>query len=167
MSMDHSWGKAIFEEIQARPYGLCLSPGVAANNCFFKSLELVQRLALLGYTVRCRMGDSYWDKKLIPAELIDMLPTDLPCTHFYAEVLIDGEWCIADASLQPSMAKYGFTIGSFGKGGQLNFPVTRVYEQEEMLAAQEKWKDQKYADDFFARCGAGWKAINDWFTERA
>lgn len=165
--MDHRQAVKIFEELQARPYGLCLAPGVPANNCVFKSMELIQRLGMLGYTVRGRIGDSYWDKNLIPAEIIDLLPTDMPCTHFYTEVMVDGEWTIADTSLQPSMAQYGFTIGSFGKGGRSCFPITKLYTQEEAMAYMDSWADPKYAEDCFAQCGAGWNAINEWFAERA
>ncbi len=164
--MDHSRAIAIFKEVQARPYGLCLAPGVPANNCVFKSMELIERLGMLGYAVRGRIGDTYWDKKLIPAEIVDLLPANMPCTHFYPEVMIDGEWTIADASLQPSMAKYGFTIGSFGGGGQSCFPITKLYTQEEAITFMNKWDDPGYTNNIFSQCGAGWNAINNWFAER-
>ena len=158
--MDHSYAIGIFKEIQARPYGLCLSPGVPANNCFFKGTELLRKLGTLGYTVRGRVCDTYWDKNILPAAAVDLLPTHMPCTHFFTEVMVDGEWTIADASLQPSMAKHGFTIGSFGKGGESCFPVTKLYSPEETIACTKDWDDPAYTKNLYAEWVAGWSAIN-------
>lgn len=160
--MDHTIAKQIFTEIQARPYGLSFKPNQSSNNCYFKGIELLQRLGGLGYTVRGRVGETYWDKTIVPAEIIDLLPPDIKVTHFFTEALIDDEWRVLDPSFQPSLAKYGFTIGSF-ENGKHCFPITRLYTQEESIAYQQEWFNPEYQRNFFDNGGACWKALDAWF----
>ncbi len=165
--MDDSWAKDIFLEIQERPYN-CLppTPSDTCNNCFYKGRELIQRLAILGYTVRGRVAETTWKAKGIPKEISDLLPDDLLTTHFYAEIYQDNEWRIIDPSFQPSLKKYGLTIGSW-ENGKSCFPLVKVYSQEESIAYQKMWFDEEYQKDFFERGGACWDALNKWFNEIA
>ena len=57
--MDHSAAIAIFKEIQARPYQVSTEYDTPSNNCYYKCMELIQRLGLLGYTVRARIAETY------------------------------------------------------------------------------------------------------------
>lgn len=165
--MDHSRAKEIFAEIQARPYTLSLKPGEPSNNCYFKGIELLQRLAILGYAVRGRVGEIFWDPNIIPPDVYRYWPGDILVTHFYPEVMVEGEWRIVDPSLQPSLSKYGFTIGQWEKGGASCFPITKLYTQEESLAYQQTWFSQAHQKDFFERGGPFWHALNDWFIKIA
>lgn len=162
--MGHSLAIDVFKEIQARPYSLSPAPGVPSNNCYFKGIELLQRLGILGYAVRGRVGETYWSKDIIPEKIIALLPPDIQVTHFYTEALIDGEWRALDPSFQPSLAKYGFSIGSFEKG-TVCFPITKLYTQEESIAYQQRWFDSSYQKDFFDRGSPCWSALNAWFAE--
>ena len=165
--MDHSQAIKIFKEIQARPYN-CLAdtPDQSCNNCFYKGTELIQRLAVLGYTVRGRCAETTWFEGHIPKEIQDLLPQDLLCTHFYPEIFQEGEWRIIDPSFQPSLEKYGFTIGSW-ENGKSCFTLTKIYSQEEAIDYQKSWLNPEYQKDFFDRGGACWNALNKWFTEIA
>lgn len=164
--MDHSRAIKAFEEIQARPYRIGVKPEDKAQNCFFKGIELLQRLGIMGYTVRGRVGETYWDKNIVPSEIVNLLPDDILTTHFFVEAHIDNEWRVLDPSFQPELARIGFTIGSW-ENGKHCFPITKLYSQEESLAYQEKWFDPAYQDDFFGRGGACWKALDAWFAELA
>lgn len=161
--MDHTRAKKIFEEIQARPYRLSMA-GEPSNNCFFKGSELLQKLGILGYAVRGRVGETFWDKNIVPAEIVDLLPADIQVTHFYPEVLMDGNWRIVDPSFQPDLGKFGFQIGAFEGTEKPCFPITRLYTQEESVSYQEKWFDPAYQKDFFERGGPCWQALDKWFA---
>jgi hypothetical protein len=165
--MDHSLAKDIFLEIQARPY-TCLpeSTEETCNNCFCKGRELIQRLAILGYTVRGRVAETTWNTDTIPKEISDLLPNDILVTHFFAEIYQDGEWRIIDPSFQPSLEKHGLTIGAWNNGKSC-FPLIKIYTQEESIAYQKMWFDPEYQKDFFERGGACWNALNKWFSEIA
>jgi hypothetical protein len=163
--MDHTRAKQIFTEIQSKPYSLSLAPGVPANNCYYKGVELLQRLGVLGYAVRGRVGETYWETSIIPADIIGLLPPDILVTHFYPEILIDGTWRIIDPTFQPALAKYGFIIGAWEGTPAPCFPITKLYTQEESIAYQEQWFDPAYQQNFFARGAACWKALNQWFSQ--
>lgn len=163
--MDHTRAQQIFEEIQARPYGLSLAPNVPSNNCYYKGVELLQRLGVLGYAVRGRVGETFWDKNLIPEHVVNLILADLLTTHFYVEVMVDNEWRIVDPSFQPNLAKYGFYIGAWEGTPRSCFEITKLYTQEESIAYQEQWFNPDYADDFFKRGGQAWSALNTFFQE--
>lgn len=118
----------------------------------------------MGYAVRGRVGETYWDKAIIPAPIVDLLPADILVTHFYPEVMVDGVWRIVDPSFQPSLAKYGFNIGAWEGTESTCFPITKLYTQEEALAYQQKWFDPVYQNDFFERGGPCWRALDQWFA---
>lgn len=162
--MDHTLGIQIFEEIQARPYRIATSPEQVADNCYFKGIELLQRLGILGYTVRGRVGETYWDPQIAPAKIIELLPNEILVTHFFVEVLIDNEWRIIDPSFQKDLASYGFTIGSWDNGEHC-FPITKLYTQEESIAYQQEWFNSESQKSFFLDGGECWKALDAWFQK--
>jgi len=165
MGVDHKRAEQAFKEIQSRPYRVSTAPNVPANNCYYKGVDLLQRLGVLGYAVRGRVGETAWDKTIIPAEIVDLLPSDIQVTHFYPEVLIDDHWRIVDPTFQPALAKYGFSIGSWDGTPVCCFPITKLYTQEESIAYQERWFDPEYQRDFFDRGGRCWQALNQWFAQ--
>jgi len=162
--MDHLEAKKIFKEIQSRPYRLSLTPTQTAQNCYFKGIELLQRLGIMGYTVRGRVGETYWDKEIIPDEIVSFYPENLLTTHFFVEAKIDGKWQILDPSFQPNLEKVGFTIGSW-ENNKHCFPITKLYSQEESLAYQQKWFSPNYQEHFFKEGKLFWKALDDWFKQ--
>jgi len=164
--MDHFQAQEIFLEIQARPYNISVYPEGSSNNFFDKGIELLQRLAILGYTVRGRVAETTWKTKPIPENISDLLPDDILTTHFYTEIFLDNKWRIIDPSFQPSLEKYGLTIGSW-ENGKSCFPLTKIYSQEESIAYQKQWFDKEYQKDFFERGGACWFALNKWFSDIA
>ena len=165
--MDHSRAKEVFLEIQSRPYSMSLQSRQPSNNCYYKGIELLQRLGVLGYAVRGRVGETYWDPKIVPAEILDLLPADILVTHFFVEALVEGQWRIVDPSFQPALSKYGFTTGSWDGAAVSCFPITKLYSQEESLAYQKIWGSPEYQNDFFTRAGPCWQALDVWFTKLA
>ena len=160
--MDHSQAIEIFEEIQARPFNVSLVSGEPSNNCYFKGIELLQRLGEMGYAVRGRCGESYWDGSIFGKEIIDLIPENLMTTHFYVEIYLDDSWHILDTSFQPSLEKYGLTIGAW-ENGKSCFPITQLYTQEEYQEYRKDWFDEAYQKAFFERGLPLWKALNEWF----
>lgn len=163
---NHEQARQVFEEIQARPYNISLSAEETSNNCFFKGVELLQRLGVMGYSVRGRVGETFWDPNIVPSEIVNLLPDDILVTHFFVEAKIDGQWRVLDPSFQPSLAQYGFQIGSWDNGVHC-FPITKLYSQEESLAYQKQWFDPAYQKDFFERGGPCWRALQKWFFDIA
>lgn len=164
--MNHDWAKEVFLDIQARPYTLSTQAGEESNNCYFKGIELLQRLGIMGYTVRGRVGETYWDPAVFSKEIVDLMPPDILTTHFYTEILLDNSWRILDPSFQPSLVKYGLTIGSWD-GGECCFPITKLYFHAESIQYQKQWFDHDYQKDFFDRGGPCWRALNEWFLKAA
>lgn len=162
--MNHSRAEKLFKEIQARPYRLGIKPEDERQDCFFKNIELLQNLGRMGYAVRGRVGETYWDPQIVPQEIVNLLPKDLLVTHFFVEVCVDDAWRVVDPSFQPSLAQYGFTIGAW-EGGQPCFPITKLYSQEESLAYQDMWFSEGYQKDFFERGGPCWQALDAWFEK--
>jgi len=87
--MNHARAIKLFTSIQARPYSLSPAPDVPSNNCYFKGIELLQKLGIMGYTVRGQVGETYWDDRIIPKEIVSLIPDNILTTHFFTEVLID------------------------------------------------------------------------------
>jgi hypothetical protein len=164
--MDHSRAQNLFKEIQSRPYSLSLSADEASNNCFFKGSELLQQLGIMGYTVRGRVAETYWDPKIFGKEITSLLPENMLVTHFYTEIFLDDKWRILDPSFQPSLASKGLTIGSW-ENGLSCFPIAKLYTQEESLAYQAQWFEQEYQDKFFLDGNDCWKALKKWFSDHA
>jgi hypothetical protein len=159
--MNHTFAKKVFDKIQSRPYRVSTQAGVPADNCFFKGIELLQELGTLGYAVRGRVGETYWDPNIFPKEVLKLLNRESEVTHFFIEILLDGEWKILDASFHPPLAKFGFPIGGWD-AGTLCFPITRLYTQEESIAFQEKWNQEGMIEEYFQREGLFLGALNKW-----
>lgn len=164
--MDHLTAQSIFKEIQDRPYRLSVVPDDHAQNCFFKNIELIQQLGILGYTVRGRLADTYWNPEIFPKEILDLQPDTMPDKHFYAEIFLDNEWRILDPSFQPSLEQYGFVIGSWDNGESC-FPLTKIYTQEEEIAFQKKWSEPAYINQVYQNSEKFWKALDHWFSKRS
>ena len=146
--MDHRVAQSIFIEIRNRPYAWSSQKNVPANNCYFKGIELLQRLGVLGYNVRGRTGETYMDDK-IPSEVRQLYPRAFKLTHFFVEAEIDGEWRILDPSYDPPLARHGFMVNEWDSG-QTCFDITHVYNREEQIAYNEIWNDPDYAAQYFA-----------------
>ena len=162
--IDHSLAIKTFEEIQARPFGISLDSKTPCNNCFYKGKELLERLGILGYTVRGRISETYWDEKIFDKQITSLLPEDILVTHFFVEIYEDGVWRALDPSYQPSLEKYGLTIGSWNNG-KTCFPITKLYTQEESIEYQKQWFSPE--NDFFERGLPCWKALQKWFKDHS
>ena len=163
--MDHSEAIAVFQEIQARPFNLSLISGEPSNNCYFKGMELLQRLGEMGYAVRGRCGETYWNEDIFGAEITNVIPENLMTTHFYVELYLNDEWRILDTSFQPSLEKYGLQVGAW-ENGKSCFPITKLYSQSEYQIYRKKWFDKEYQKDFFERGLPLRNALHKWFSER-
>ena len=127
---------------------------------------MLQRLGEMGYAVRGRCGESYWDEDIFGKEIIELIPEGLMTTHFYTKIYLDDEWHILDPSFQPSLSKHGLTIGSW-KNGKSCFPITKLYTQSEYQEYRKDWFNEAYQKDFFERGLPLWKALHEWFLERS
>ncbi len=160
--MDHRIALAIFEQIRERPYRVSTSPNIPANNCFFKGLELLQRLGSLGYAVRGRICETFWEGSIFPSEIVVLYPKDLECTHFFIEVEIEGTWRLVDASFPSAMRKVGAFVGEFRGTPRPCFPVRKLYTHEESIQVQTRWQDETYALSYFDRCQPFLISLNRW-----
>jgi len=162
LGLQHQQAQSIFLEIQARPYAVSEACDTPANNCYFKGIELLQRLGCLGYAVRGRIGETFWDKNIIPDEIIALYPQQHLVTHFFVEAEIDGAWWTLDPSLDPALEKRGFQVGRWGPVPILCFPITKLYDHNEQIAYATKWNDPSYARSYFAEAGAFLRQMNSW-----
>lgn len=161
--MNHAAAKQIFDEIRARPYGVSTESGVRAENCYFKGTELLQRLGTLGYAVRGCVGETYWDPKLFPADVLALEPREFQTTHFWCEALLDDTWKALDPSFDPPLAAHGFTVAEFGDG-HLCFPVTKHLTHEENIAYQAVWSDPDHASRYYDASLPFLQALNMFFA---
>lgn len=161
--MSHEAARTIFNEIRARPYRVNTAPGLRAENCYFKGIELLQRLGALGYAVRGVIGETYWDPTVFPVELLRLLPEDTLATHFWCEAELDGAWIALDTSFNPELAKHGFAVSEFGDG-VLCFPITRRYAPDEMQEYMAAWNEPGRADAFFKANASFFSAFNTWIA---
>ena len=162
---NHREARAIFHEMQSRPYAVTEVFGKTANNCYYKGIELIQRLSSLGYAVRGRAGETYWDAKLIPADILQLYPRQHLVTHFFVEAEIDGAWWTLDPSIDPALEKYGFQAGRWSEIPSLCFPITKLYNQDEQIAHVMKWNDPSYVQSYFADAGTFLKKLNAWLDD--
>jgi hypothetical protein len=161
--MSHLPAKNIFEEIRNRPYAWSTSLGEPANNCYFKGIELLQRLGVLGYAVRGRVGETYLDEK-IPFEIRNLYPIQFLLTHFWVEVQIEGKWIILDSSYDPPLARSGFVVNEWDSG-RTCFDITKTYTQEEAIRCQAEWSDFEYCKSYFESIAPCASALNSWLSE--
>ncbi|MFZ2586513.1 MAG: hypothetical protein WAZ18_00070 [Alphaproteobacteria bacterium] len=162
--MKHDQAISIFQEIQARPYRVSEKINTPANNCYFKGIELLQRLGSLGYTVRGRVGETAWDNKLITAEILNLYDVSFKVTHFVTEIHLNGRWRFLDPSYPISLRKHGFKVGSWDKG-TLCFPITKLYMQKQSLEYQQEWFSPGYAESYFKKNAPFFKAFNAWISK--
>lgn len=162
--MSDEAARAIFLEIRERPYRVMQSlDDVDAPNCYIKNRELLQRLGVLGYTVRGRVAPFHWEDIKVPADVWALYPGDLNDTHFYVEILQDGQWRALDSSFDSALEKHGFDVCSW-ENGKICFPITRVFSDEEQIAYVEKWFKADLALNYFARAGVFLKHVNAWLA---
>ena len=159
--MIHSAAKSIFKEIQNRPYAWSTTPGVIANNCYFKGIELLQRLAILGYAVRGQVGDTFLDP-IIPRDISSLYPTQFKLTHFWVEILINNDWHKLDASYDPPLERAGFMIADWNSN-RTCFEITKTYTQEELILYQSEWAQPAYAEAYFKAIAPCANALNEWY----
>jgi hypothetical protein len=158
--MNHSVAQTLFEEIRNRPYAWSTSFGKSANNCYFKGIELLQRLGILGYSVRGRVGDTYLDDS-VPIAIKNLYPAQFPLTHFWVEIQIDNSWRILDASYDPPLAKAGFVVNEWNSN-RTCFDITKIYTQEEAIAYQVEWANPEYGLSYFEAVAPCANAMNQW-----
>lgn len=160
--MIDDFGKEVFERIREKPYRVQEVPGVPAPNCYYKGLELIDNLTRYGYAVRGRTGEMDWADTIVPDDIVTLFPDDLRATHFFIEVLHDGEWKILDASWQSAMAGRGAVISEWGQQNEPGFKLTKLYSHEEQLAYMRRWLDPAVAEAYFAKAGPFFTAVNEW-----
>lgn len=160
-SMEHQAARAIFNEIRNRPYAWSSQMGTSSNNCYFKGIELLQRLAIFGYAVRGRVGETYLDTT-IPEEIRVLYPGEFQLTHFWVEVLLEGVWHILDTSYDPGLKRGGVEITDWDSN-RTCFEITKTYTQEELIASQAVWSDPEYAQSYFKAVGPFVTALNNWY----
>jgi hypothetical protein len=153
--------RAIFEEIRNRPYAWSSQIDKPANNCYFKGIELLQRLGALGYAVRGRVGETFLDT-VIPEEIRLLYPTEFQLTHFWVEVLLNDIWHTLDASYDPGLASAGFNVNEWDSN-RTCFEITKTYTQEEAIAYHDVWSDPEYARSYFKAVGPCAMALNEWY----
>jgi hypothetical protein len=164
--MKHQTARAIFEEIRNRPYAWSTEVGKPANNCYFKGIELLQRLGTLGYAVRGRVGDTYLDSK-IPQDIRNLYPSEFQLTHFWVEVQLADTWRTLDASYDPALTHAGFNVNDWDSN-RTCFEITKVYSQEEAVVYQNTWNNLEYARSYFEAIRPCATALNEWYqTKRA
>lgn len=162
IEMMHARARAIFEEIRSRPYAVSEKLGVSAPNCYFKGTELLWRLGALGYAVRGRVGETYWNEALIPSSIVCLYPRQFLVTHFYVEALIDAEWRLLDTSFDPGLEKLGFRVATWEGSNTPCFEITKLYTQQEQESYEEMWGDPEYATQYFEKAGPFLCALNVW-----
>ncbi len=149
MGREH-FAKEIFEEIRDRPYRGAIYPNTAWN-CYFKGIELIGRLATLGYLMRARIGEIHWEDTPLPPNIIALKPKDSLDTHYYPEIWMNDEWKILDPSWNKSFAeKYNLPFSEFGKDNESCFKIIKLYNETEQASYIETWLkkvDSKIVDE--------------------
>jgi len=111
--------------------------------------------------VRGRVGETYLDEQ-IPLEVRNLYPANIPLTHFWAEIEIENNWRILDASYDPELAKVGFIVNEWDSN-RTCFEITKAYTHEEIIEYQTKWSDPECARSYFEAIGQCATALNNWF----
>jgi len=160
--MEHQTARTLFEEIRNRPYAWSTEIGKPANNCYFKGIELLQRLGILGYAVRGRVGETYLDTKT-PEAIRALYPSEFQLTHFWVEVLLGDIWHTLDASYDPGLASAGFVVNDWSTN-RTCFEITKRYSQQEAIAYHHMWKYPEYARAYFEAVAPCATALNSWYA---
>lgn len=161
--MRNELAQNIFDEIRDRPYRVALYPEIA-NNCYFKSVELIQKLTDLGFPMRGRVGEIDWADTPCPPEILKLLPEDAVETHFFPEIMIDQEWRTLDPTWNKSFAvKYGLPYSEFGANNHSCFKIHRLYNLEEQAAYVWNFlNDKETADTYMQKARPFLTALNNW-----
>ena len=160
--MKHQVALEIFNEIRDRPFAMATAPDTYANNCYFKGIELIQKLGVLGYTVRGRLGETFLDS-IIPEEIRLLYPFDIPLVHFWAEIKIDGRWLTLDASYDKGLKKLGFPVTEFSSD-RTCFDITKYYSHEEIISYYKKWSNPENTRRIFESIVPCAMAFNNWLN---
>lgn len=155
----------IFEDIRERPYRVAVSADAPADNCYFKGVELIKMMTTLGYTMRGRVGEINWHDWPLPQDILALMNTDAPETHFYPEILMDdGNWYVLDPSLNKAFAqKFGLPYSEFGAANMPCFRITRLYEPNEQAPYAWSWlSDKTVIERYTEKMGPFMNALNEW-----
>ena len=158
--MNHDLAESIFVEIRNRPYAWACKEGVAANNCYYKGIELLRRLGEAGYAVRGRVGETCLDSK-IPERIRELYPDEFKLTHFFVEAHIDDKWRVLDPSFDPPLKRHGFIVNDWGSN-RTCFEITQLYSQEEQIVYQQEWFSHEYASRYFDKIFPCARALNEY-----
>lgn len=159
--MDHSAAKLIFNEIRDRPYEWVTVPNKPAQNCYFKGIELLQRLGILGYAVRGQVGETQLDD-LVPESIRDLYPHDFELSHFWVEVLLDGHWHTLDPSFDALLLRGGLPVTEW-ESNSTCFEIIKTYTQEEIIAKQNEWNNADFTHRYFKAVAPCALALNRWY----
>lgn len=133
--MDHSEARRIFEDIRDRPYQVPTKMGEITPQCYTKSRELVAELTTIGYTAKTEIAEMDWYASPIPSDIIDLHPKNIPTTHFYPKILIDGQWRLIDPSIDPELSRKGFKLVEF-EGDPLScFKLKKFIHQKNKMSS--------------------------------
>lgn len=165
--MDYLVAQKIFEHIRDRPYRVATDPHTPADNCYFKSIELIKELTGYGYTLRARLGEIDWrDLPFLPDNIMAHYEhhTNTAHTHFYPEIYIDNEWRILDPSWNKAFAEnYDLPFSVFGEENQSCFKITKLYSHEEQIHYVSNWmNDAQKTKEFFSHTKEFFQHVNDW-----
>ena len=154
--------KSIFEEIRNRPYAWTTAFDQPGSNCYYKGIELLQRLGILGYAVRGRVGETALEE-IVPENIRALYPTEeeFKLTHFWIEAEIDGKWQALDPSFDPLLAKADFTISQWGDD-EICFSIEKVYTLEEAIQYQQLWGSPEFGLRYFQAISECAHALNSW-----
>jgi len=140
-------------------------PGDSASNCFTKSIQLIESLSTLGFTVRGRLADMSWRDTLLPAELICLWPADTLTTHFFVEIETKGRWRTLDPSWDAALEPAGFAIADWDGSNSPGFPLLRVYDLEEQAKCFALFQDADFVAKYFDKTSEFLRATNIWFQQ--
>jgi hypothetical protein len=158
--------RKIFEEIRDRPYRVALYPD-AADNCFYKGTEVIQKLTSCGYEMRARVGEFYWEDTPCPKEIVDLHPENEAALHFYPEIYHDGAWKILDPSFNRVFSeKTGLPYSEFGEENEPCFPMEKLYNAAQQAEYTWKWvSNPQMMDNYMAENHDFLYALNLWLEE--
>ncbi|MDD9900875.1 MAG: hypothetical protein OXT65_07845 [Alphaproteobacteria bacterium] len=181
----YKMGRAVFDEVRDIPYRVSTYPGDPAPNCSMKAKLLLERLGVLGFTVRARMAEMDWADTLIPPEIVALSSKEDLLTHLYIEVMRDGQWVALDASWDRGLEKAGFPIANFDGTHSPAFPLKKVFDVEEQGKYTHAWlappdyieehygeehvfervAEDDYVENYYRRNGPFLKAVNEWLAQ--
>ena len=155
-----------FDEIRDKPYRISVSINERADNCYFKSIDLSEKLIPLGYTIRSKLGEMDWHSFPMPENIKTLIPKNVIQRHFYLEIFIDNEWRILDPSLPKSLAtNLNLPYSKFGKNNKSCFEMTRIYSpQEQSDYMIDALNNPQVWNEYFEKSQNFLKALNLWLT---